>query len=328
MEATRNDMDETDSTPVDNFSYLQVWNRPGSGFSAFFTHYHDPAERTICFMRSGDGKTWSHWQRLAAIESGSYQVSAANSQKLATFFNFHPKEQGLNWRTNLYYMESPDGGNTWQNIHGETLEVPLTEIDNVALAVEMQSKDELAYLKDLKFDSNGNPVMLYVASHDYHSGPQDPPRSWRITCWNGKTWVTNSICPTDSNYDSGELWLKSKDQWLLLAPTTPGPQQFNPGGEVCIWESNDQGATWRQIRKLTEGSEMNHSYVRTVLNAHPDMVAIWADGNAREPSHSRLYFADSDGDVYQMPQQFPNDHDVFVAPIPHPPGSSNQESSK
>ena len=129
--------------------------------------------------------------------------------------------------------------------------------------------------------------------------------------WTGEVWKFSSITTSDNNYDFGELWMMADDDWRVIAPTEPGPQPYNPGGEVAMWTSRDQGATWNKTRQLTQNSLMNHTYVRRSLNAHPDFIAIWADGHGRQPSDSRLHFCDSDGDVFQLP--FAMDSD-FASP--------------
>ena len=104
--------------PITNFSYMQVWHTPQRGFDAFFTRYSFPAARTICFMSSPNGKQWSAWQRIAAIDEGHYQVSGLGKAKSGSMFNYHPKGKGLNWRTNLYYVETGDGGRSWRSADG------------------------------------------------------------------------------------------------------------------------------------------------------------------------------------------------------------------
>jgi hypothetical protein len=66
--------------------------------------------------------------------------------------------------------------------------------------------------------------------------------------------------------------------------------------------SLDEGATWGTEKVLTAGSRLNHSYARRPVNAHPDFVALWADGNAREPSESRIYFCNAKGGVFRLPE--------------------------
>ncbi|QDV26789.1 BNR-4 repeat-containing protein [Aureliella helgolandensis] len=303
VEATRAE-GET-QVPMTNFSYLQVWQSAELGFHAFFTRYNYPAARTICFMNSRDGREWSQWQRIAAIGEGHYQVTGIGKSKLGSMFNYHPQGKGLNWRTNLYYVQTEDNGASWKSVAGEPLSLPLTEVANAALVHDYEAEGLNVYLKDLRFDNHDRPVLLYITSKGYESGPQNNPRTWTLARWTGEVWQISPITTSDNNYDMGELWMQSEDDWRVIGPTAVGAQPFNPGGEVVMWQSRDQGANWSQMRQLTRDSSMNHTYVRRVLNAHPDFVAIWADGHGRQPSNSHLYFSNVDGDVFQLPTAMP-----------------------
>lgn len=297
--ATRLDGDTP--KPIDNFSYLQAWQSADHGFQVFFTRYGYPAQRTICFMRSDDGVAWSEWQRIAAIEEGHYQISGIGESKIGTFFNFHPKGKGFNWRTNLYYVESTDGGMSWQSVDKKPISLPLTAKSNSALIRDYQSEGLNVYLKDLQFDENDHPILLFITSKGYQSGPKNDPRTWTIARWTGQEWIFRPITASDNNYDFGELSIFAPNDWRVIGPTETGPQPYNPGGEVAMWKSQDQGATWIRQKQLTSGSEKNHTYVRRALSAHPDFVAIWADGHGRKPSDSQLFFSDIQGNVYRLP---------------------------
>ncbi|QEG01937.1 hypothetical protein Mal15_60180 [Stieleria maiorica] len=304
--------------PIDNFSYLQAWHSAENGFQVFFTRYGYPAQRTICFMSSDDGVNWSPWQRIAAIEEGHYQISGIGNSKIGSFFNVHPKGKGLNWRTNLYYVESSDGGNSWQTVDGKPLSLPLTTAINPALIRDYQSEGLNVYLKDLRFDQHDRPVLLYITSKGYQSGPKNDPRTWTTARWTGEQWEYGTVTTSDNNYDFGELWMIAPDDWRVIGPTETGPQPYNPGGEIAMWQSRDQGTTWKRTRQMTAGSSKNHTYVRRALNAHPDFIGIWADGHGRQPSDSQLYFSDIDGNVFQLPTQVDGD---AAAPLAIPSGS-------
>lgn len=293
--------------PLDNFSYMQLWPRKPAGFVAFFTRYRNPASRTLMFMSSEDGVQWSKWQRLAAIEKGHYQVSATQGQRAASAFNYHPQEKGLNYRTNLYYVESTDGGRTWQDVSGKQLELPLTDVQNTALVRDYASLDKIVYMKDIQFDHAGRPLILILTSAGYQAGPGNDPRTWTLVRWTGNGWKFSDITTSDSNYDMGSIYLGEK-AWHLIAPTEPGPQPYNPGGEMCLWRSEDQGASWHRQRVLTQQSNYNHTYARRPVDAHPDFYAFWADGHGRKPSESRFYFCNQRGDVYQLPPQMETDY--------------------
>jgi hypothetical protein len=286
---------------LDNFSYPQFWHDKEHGFVAFFTRYKYPATRTSCFMTSPDGRKWSEWQRLAAIEEGHYQTSAITQGKIATAMNFHPKSGGLNKRTNLYYLESTDYGKTWHAADGAPLELPLTEVKNPALIRNYQSEKQLAYLKDLVFTADARPIIVYETSGGHEPGPANDPRVLQLAEWTGKQWDIRPITKTDHNYDSASLYLEDDGTWKIFAPTGAGPQPYCTGGEMVMWTSSDKGKIWAASKQLTKNSQQNHTYARRPVNAQPDFYSFWADGNSHGPSESRLYFATKDGAVYSLP---------------------------
>jgi len=294
-------IEDGNDVPMTNFSYIQAWFVPKQGFVAFFTRYNYPAARTACFMTSPDGIRWSPWQRLAAIDEGHYQISTVNESKAGTTLNYHPKGKGLNWRTNLYYLETTDFGRAWHAADGRELTLPLTTPENEALVRDYQKEGLLVYIKDIRFDEASRPVILFITSKGYRSGPEDGPRTWMTAHWTAIRWDIRPITTSDSNYDMGSLYLESDGIWRIIAPTEPGPQPYNPGGEVVVWISSDQGATWRKTKQLTHGSPFNHTYVRRPVNAHDGFYAFWADGHGREPSASSLYFCTKGGDVFRLP---------------------------
>ncbi|BBO36160.1 BNR-4 repeat-containing protein [Lacipirellula parvula] len=210
--------------------------------------------------------------------------------------NVHPNKGGLNARTNLYYLATEDMGATWRTAAGHEVELPITSIDNDALIYDYQAEGKLVYLKDLNFDAAGRPVIVYLTTDGYAPGPANGERQWWTAHWTGEEWRRRPITVSDHNYDFGSLYVEG-DEWRLLAPTDPGPQPFNTGGEMVLWTSRDEGATWQRTRQVTQGSQVNQTYARRPVNAHPDFYAIWADGNPLERSTSALYYTNRAGDV-------------------------------
>jgi len=293
--------------PMTNFSYMQAWYVRGWGFVCFFTRYHYPVERTSCFMTSRDGVHWSQWRRLAAFGKGHYQISAVSDTKAGVAFNYHPEPKGLNWRTNLYYMETTDFGRSWRSVDGRRLTVPLREADNPALVYDYQREGLNVYLKDIQFDGQGRPVILYLTSRGYEAGPKNDPRQWMTAHWTGRQWQIRPAMRSDNNYDMGSLYIEPDGLWRIIAPTQTGPQPYNSGGEMVMWISVDQGRNWRKLKQLTRGSTFNHTYARRPVDAHPGFYALWADGHGRRPSASSLYFCDKRGRVYHLPRRMQGD---------------------
>lgn len=295
-------IDEFERVSTTNFSYPQPHYVADEGFLFLHTKYVND-RRCLYQTTSTDGRTWTSEEKLADIESGSYQVSWRHGDKVGTAFNYHPTElNGLDWRTNLYYMETDDFGETWSNAAGEELSLPLTTPGNSALVCDYSDPHRNVYMKDVAFDSEGRPVILYLTSDGWESGPENSPRTWETARWTGEEWDIHGSIQSDNNYDMGSLHIESDTLWRLIAPTETGPQPYNTGGEVAMWISEDQGETWEKINQLTDDSEFNHSYCRKSVNGHPDFYAFWADGHGREESDSRLYFTNRDGDhVWRLP---------------------------
>ncbi|MBX6314060.1 MAG: BNR-4 repeat-containing protein [Isosphaeraceae bacterium] len=294
-------IDEFERIATTNFSYAQPWHLPGRGFLVLHTRY-SPG-RNLFWMTSADGRTWAEPRPLARVALGHYQISRGQGDRLATAFNYHPRPLGLNARTNLYYLETPDGGRTWRTADGTAARTPMTEPQNPALVHDYEAEGRLVYLKDLQFDAEGRPVILYLTSRGYEPGPANGPRTWYTARWTGSDWKIRPFTGSDHNYDFGSLYIEPDGTWRIIAPTEPGPQPFGTGGEMVMWASRDQGATWQRVKQLTHDSRRNHTYARRPLDAHPDFYAFWADGDVLRPSGSNLYFTNQTGDhVWRLPE--------------------------
>ncbi|MBX2875821.1 MAG: BNR repeat-containing protein [Saprospiraceae bacterium] len=287
----------------EEMTYPQPWWLKGKGFFHFFTKY--TGVRELYFETSKDGLTWAEDQKLAGIvglgeeKSGHYQVSYHFEEKVATFFSRHPNGN-VDKRTNLYYVESTDMGQTWQTIDQKPLDLPIQEVGSSALVQDYAALGKNVYLKDMQFDELGNPICLYLTSGGHQPGPANAPREWQVCFWRAGQWHTRVITTSDHNYDMGSLWVED-DRWRVIAPTQTGPQPFGGGGEVVEWWSEDAGETWALSQTITAGSTHNHNYIRRVHGGVPPFLYFWADGNPDSFSRSKLYFGDQEGQVWQLP---------------------------
>ncbi len=303
-------IEEFDQVRVTNFSYTQPWHVPGEGFLFLHTRYGGGkslglnAVRCLFWMTSRDGREWAEPQMLAGIELGDYQVSWRQGKRVATAFDFHPAPVGLNARANIYYLESADLGKTWRTAGGQTVQPPLSATNNPALAYDTRAEGLLAYLKDVNFDRAGHPVILFLTSKGFEPGPENGPRQWQTLRWTGAEWIRRPFTTSGNNYDHGSLYVEPDGTWRVIAPTELGAQPYNPGGDMVMWTSHDEGLTWKNVKQLTRDTKRNHTYARRPLNAHPSFYALWADGNGREPSESSIYFTNQRGDhVWRLPSK-------------------------
>ena len=290
-----------------NFSYGHPWFHGGRGFLFLHTLYEDKG-RSLYWTKSSDGREWEKPKLLARAELGHYQITAHAKERTASAFNLHPNPVGLNERTNLYYVETTDMGATWRTAGGKAIDVPIRSASHASLVHDYKAEKRLVYLKEVSFDSDGRPVILYLTSGGYESGPKNDPRIWHTARWNGSQWDIRELTRSDHNYDFGALWIEPDGTWRVIAPTDPGPQPYTTGGDMVMWTSKDKGTRWTRVAQLTAGSERNHTYARKPVNAHPEFYAFWADGDTLKPSISHLYFTDRAGSaVWRLPPQMSGD---------------------
>lgn len=289
-------------------TYPQPWWFKGKGFFYLFTKYTNGRE--LYWSESADGKTWTPDQQLAGM-GGHYQVSNVWKDKIVSVFNYHPGGN-VDKRTNLYLVQTTDMGKTWTTIDGKALQTPLTDKHSIAMVKDYEEEGKLVYINDLNFDAAGNPVVLIVISNGFQPGPKGNPREWMIVHWKNGQWHFNKVCNSTHNYDMGSLYVEN-NHWQIIGPTEPGPQLYGTGGEMTVWESNDEGKTWIKKRMLTQNSLRNHSYARRPVAAHPDFYSFWADGDADKLSASHLYFCNKKGVVYTLPYNMETD---FAKPAP------------
>ena len=297
--------------PFTNFSYFQPWSDGANGFSAFLTIYDDPVKRTTQFMKTTDGVNWSQPQKISIAGRGAYQISGQCGNKLAAAFNYHPDGEydkaGVLWRTNLYYVETLDNGQTWQTVDGTPVTLPLEtpDIFTTPMLVRngMTPTWKNIYLTDIRFDSAGNPIILHLTAAGGYPGPESDPRYLEIARWDGSQWIFSTVAQVDHNYDGGSLYIEDGGAtWRIIGTFEPGPQPYATGGEVCQYVSTDQGLTWTKLMDVTTNSTMNHNHVRRPVNAAPEFYGFWADGDSYEQSESNIYYCDKAGNVTKLPR--------------------------
>ncbi len=295
------------------FTYPQPWYFKDKGFLHTYTRY--TRGRELYFRTSGDGITWDTEKKLAGL-GGHYQTSEQVGDRLITAFNRHPGGN-VDRRTDLYYMESADMGKTWTDADGAVLTTPVTTIDSPARIRNYSTNSDpadnaLVYIHDVTADADGRAVILYTTAKHHQPGPGGDPRTWMVARWTGSEWLFHAIGASTHNYDVGSLYIEEDGVWKVIGPMGAGPQKWGTGGEIELWTSTDQGATWAKKRAVTSNSQRNHSYARRPRNAHPDFYSYWADGNADRLSESHLYFTNKAGDkVWRLPY---NMTESFAAP--------------
>ncbi|MEL7146239.1 MAG: BNR-4 repeat-containing protein [Bacteroidota bacterium] len=307
------DLSEFDIVSEETFTYPQIWVGD-SAFLHFFIKY--TGTRELYFESSADGKEWTEHKKLAGIRTegsrltGHYHVSDIykGGTIAGTFFNRHINGEP-DKRTDLYYIESRDQGNSWTNANNEPLDIPVTKVTSAARVTDYASQGKNVYLKDMSYDDEGNPYCLFIVSEGHQPGPENNPYEWKIAFFRDGEWTIRSVTISDHNYDMGSLYINN-GRWRVVAPTEITVQPWEVGGEVVIWESRNQGRTWSRIFDVTRNSLVNHSYVRRPVNYKAPFCFFWSTGHPHERSTSQLYFGDFEGNHWKLPFNMERDFEV------------------
>lgn len=311
-------------------TYSQVWQVPDRGFFHLLTLY--TSGRELYWETSNDGSDWSSepaedLQKFVGF-GGHYQVSRVNDNTIGTAFNYHP-DGNVDRRTNLYYLQTTDFGETWTTADGTPIETPLDSRNNPALITDYENQGKNVYPNQLLFDKDGHPVILYITAFGAAPVLENGPRVWNVARWTGDEWVTQYVTVSDHAYDEGAFYIH-EDRWTLIAPALPGPQAGFNGGEIGFFETTNPGNPenhwWQLKRRVTRDSPFNHGYVRRPHNPVDPFYAIWADSNSKENSISRIYFTNSRGDrLFKLPYYMEED---YAEPIElNPPIPPNGEET-
>lgn len=301
------DISHFDYVNESTMAYPQIWYDAEKGFFLFCTRYD--GVRRLFFQTSKDGVEWSDFMPIASIiepgetKSGHYQISAYDGKgKLVTAFNRHING-ACDIRTNIYYIQSTDWGKTWTAADGKTpVELPVIREEGPGLIRNYHGEGRNCYIKDVNFDTKGYPIIYFVTSDNYKTGPAGGIRRHGIAHWTGKKWFFNEEFTTSKhNYDSGSLWVEGNN-WYIITTSGEGPQPWGTGGEVEMWKTSNGGKRFTHVKDLTALSPRNHAYVRRPYDNADDFYAFWADGDPNGMCEiSYLYFSNKAGEVFRMP---------------------------
>ena len=214
-------------------------------------------------------------------------------------------------RKNLYFMKFDTASNTWSNVQGESLSIPITKdvADQKTLAIN--TKDMWTFNGSTKVDDKGNPHMSVYVGEDI--GWQiGGPKHARYFRWTGEQW-TGSF---DNGLPIGRGDFISDDNAVryLISGVMPDSKLTS----VAWWESSDGGQTFskgdellsfgeysvdshvsensdrpKSLSNLDSPGSAASSFIR---NAHPDariIIAEKPDGT----DYRRMYLVGDKGPI-------------------------------
>jgi hypothetical protein len=198
-------------------------------------------------------------------------------------------------------LETPDGGQTSdaprRNGKGDALPCLSRNANNPALIYDSMRRGQAGVSEGPQLrSSEGRPVILFLTSRGFEPGPKSGPHEWKTLRWTGSGWQMRrpSRLPTTTTITARCTSRTRRHLAHHRAPRTLGPQAGNPGGEMVLWTSSNEGAD------VDEG-EATHARLACAITRTRGVrctrtrpsTRLWADGHGREPSDVLdLYFTD------------------------------------
>jgi hypothetical protein len=282
-------------------------------------------------------------QPLAAY-NGHYAVANGKGQDIVVAFNLH-LNNNIDNRSNIYYMHSVDGGQTWLNAQNEEMILPLVlplDLHSVA-ALELYDPrytgpiEERIYLKDINFTGIGLdklPTILYVGSSSIDHFPSRNADHYLAKArWSGNSWSqTNLTDAVDHNYSSGMLVLVDDNYRVFYPHTDETKNNALAGGAVAYLDTGTTDDVTGtpvlvsedvvdprngDIMYLTDLCEFN--YIKPVLHGGDDFVGILSGGNMYQYRQtSPLFIVGLYGNLRRLPTSFSDDDVVNDEVMPKP----------
>lgn len=276
---------------------------------------------------------------------GHYAIANARDRDIVVAFNVHP-DWKIDNRTNVYYLHSVDGGESWLNARNDPVDLPVVSnlgLDGIAVReyYEPQYRGPVTqriYMKDVRFVGAGLdklPTILYVGSVAADHVPSTTVDHFLgKERWTGSAWrqqrLTNAV---DHNYSSGMLF-PDGDNYRVFYPHTAEPQNNalaggaaayldtgatddTTGSSVLITDDvvDPGGGTSEYLADLCE-----FNYIKPVLHGSQDFVGIMSGGNPYQYEKiAPLFLVDLYGGVRRLPTRFTEedliDGEVGLEPV-------------
>ncbi len=178
------------------------------------------------------------------------------ANRVATAFNYHPPKGGLNARTNLYYLETTDGGNDLAQRRGRYRHhADPEEVQNPALVHDYESEGLLVYLKQVQFDAEGHPVIVFLTSGGWAPGPANGPHTWRLANGTAKRGELATSPPRTTTTTSVRCISTIRPRGNS-SPHRSGTAALWHRRAMVVWSSRDAGQTWQRAKTLTHDEQV------------------------------------------------------------------------
>jgi hypothetical protein len=228
---------------------------------------------------------------------------------------YHPcKIQGhTKERYNGYYMKMNCGDESWENVSGNTLTLPVTKeyADEKTLVCNTYNTKVKSGHGTCHVDEEGNPHLFFRQQ-----------RQVTYFRWLGNAWQAPVAVPGGD----GDMIVESPKVVRML---------LSCEGGVCWWKTTDGGLTWAKESCLISSADSSYVPTALVRNGTPDSrMAVSENNRAQNHLYRKLYLLGDSGPVGRPEEEASNLGDRLKnlesappAPKPGKAGKKNRNKS-
>ena len=175
-------------------------------------------------------------------------------------------------RSNTYYMKMNCGDESWENVSGRTLSVPVTKEHADEMTLVYNSGTARCNHGICAVDDSGAPHLFFR----YDKGQV------RYTRWLGDAWQEPRPMSADAGSRDGDMIVESPTEVRLLLS---GAKQGG-GGEACWWSTKDGGKTWSKEGCVISSNTVSYNLGAFVRNFNSEGQVVIEE---RDPASPNLY---------------------------------------
>ena len=196
---------------------------------------------------------------------------------IAATYNYHPcaNPNHSSLRVNAYFMTMNCGNDTWENVKGDALTLPITKAYADAHTRVIETGEEGIRRLTLRVDANGHPHMFHKENGQlvYYR-------------WDEKNWQRLATFPSEYRVTDADFRIVSPNEIRLLITA-----KMKKRNEVSWWKTEDGGQSWSKENTLIS-SDTNTTYLigSLVYNAHSDAQVVLSEINANQDNLYRKLF--------------------------------------
>jgi hypothetical protein len=261
-------------------TYNQLIKMDDGDMYLFYRHGRHASDWT--YQRSTDnGLTWeSEVIIMDCIENVTqeswymwFEKGPNDTIICAYCFHPHPHQGGVE-RYNVYYMKLNCGDDSWENVTGTTLNMPLVKADADAYTLAYDTSGDFVHEVLARLDPNGYPWIVFPLGDDY---------VYKSMRWTGSAWTAYTEIDGSRNQQVGDLMVLSATSAKVVLS---GYDTSTKDWSVSWYETTDSGASWQWTSDLFRDTD-KHRLSSLYLDGHPDAQLLI--GEQQAPGKMYLY---------------------------------------